>query len=441
VTRLHATSPSSAEGIRPKNDMRTVLLLAYSYPPNGNMAGQRPAAFARYLPELGWRPLVICADWNAQNCRTYDAASLTEPLEAAVFARGPAEAQKASPSIGGRVAGYAKLILQGGRFPRHWTSFACRAGRRALAANRVDAIWASFAPAGAHFAARELHADFGIPWVADFRDTWDKQRRIWRWLMLRQEIALSRSAAAITTVSPGLVDFLAARHLQPIFLVPNGYNPEELRERVAPDSRSFRIVYTGSLTPRLQDPAPLFCALDKLANESVLDLSEVSIDFYGTTPRALSGLQHYASFSRARLIPWVPRGQAVRAQQEASILLHLSSAESKGIMTGKVFEYLAARRPILTIPGDRDCVDALLQETRGGVSLQDVEVIAGQIKRWYREWKESGAVNWEGNWERVAQYSRRAQTAQLAKILDHVSRSSSLRSAGHFGSKARRETR
>ena len=75
-----------------------------------------------------------------------------------------------------------------------------------------------------------------------------------------------------------------------------------------------------------------------------------------------------------------------KIQIRACNLLHLAHGGQKGIMTGKIFEYLGARRPILFILGDNDCEDALLKEIQAGVICRNTEEAAAQLLRWYRQW-------------------------------------------------------
>ncbi|MGD2253162.1 MAG: glycosyltransferase [Anaerolineales bacterium] len=399
--------------------MHSVLLLAYSYPPNSNSAAQRSVAMAKYLPDYGWRPLVIAGDWSADNCRTYDAASATEVLERAVIGRCPVITEPGNNLIRRRVDRVLRLAANGYRYPSEWTKHALRRAQTALGERKIDAIWATFGPAGSHYAGDQLHREFGVPWVADFRDTWDALRWIWHW-MIPREVAVSRSAEALITVSPALKQKLAARHHQPVYMIPNGFDPEEFPTGVEARPATFDIVYTGNIARRIRDPEPLFQALDLLANRGEIDLSKVTVRFIGTGAAALRGLGKYASGARIERLPWLPRSDAIRCQQRALVLLHLSTPQVTGLMTGKIFEYHASKRPILSIPGDGDCVDELLQRTRAGVSLADPVSIAAQLLEWYREWQETGTVCWNGLWKEILQYSRKGQVGGVASILDDI---------------------
>jgi glycosyltransferase involved in cell wall biosynthesis len=399
--------------------MRSVLLLAYSYPPNSNSASQRSVALAKYLPEYGWRPWVIAGDWSADNCRSYDAASATEVLERAVIGRCPVISEPGRYLMRRRLERALRLAANGYRYPSEWTRHALERARNALGKCKIDAIWATFGPAGSHYAADRLHRQFGVPWIADYRDTWDALRWIWHW-MIHREVAVSRSAEVLITVSPALKQKLAARHPQPVHMIPNGFDPEEFPSEMEARPASFDIVYTGNIATRLRDPEPLFQALDLLANRGEIDLSKVTVRFIGTNASAMRGLERYVSGGRIERLPWLPRSEAIRYQQQALILLHLSTPHVTGLMTGKIFEYHASRRPILSIPGDGDCVDELLHRTRGGLSLANPESIAAQLLAWYREWEATGTVRWNGLWKEVIRYSRREQVGRVASILDGI---------------------
>jgi hypothetical protein len=118
--------------------------------------------------------------------------------------------------------------------------------------------------------------------------------------------------------------------------------------------------------------------------------------------------------------PRIPFRESIKIQKQACILLHLAHGGQKGIMTGKVFEYLGARRPILCIPGDNDCVDALLKETKAGVVCRNAEETAAQVLHWYEEWQQTGVLSYCARNEQIMKYSRERQAGQLAELLDSI---------------------
>ena len=120
------------------------------------------------------------------------------------------------------------------------------------------------------------------------------------------------------------------------------------------------------------------------------------------------------------ILPRVSFRESIQIQKQACVLLHLAHGGEKGIMTGKIFEYLGARRPVLCIPGDNDCVDALLKETKAGVICRNAEEAAEQLLRWYQQWQQTGNISYDARDEQIMKYSRQKQAGQLAELLDSI---------------------
>ncbi len=122
------------------------------------------------------------------------------------------------------------------------------------------------------------------------------------------------------------------------------------------------------------------------------------------------------------LLPWGTREAALRAQQESQVLLllHWGGERERGVYTGKVFEYLAARRPIVMIGGGQGVLHDLLEETGAGVHVTDQTSLEGVLLDLWREFKTNGAVAWQGREEMLARYSHRRMAREFAELLDEV---------------------
>jgi glycosyltransferase involved in cell wall biosynthesis len=116
----------------------------------------------------------------------------------------------------------------------------------------------------------------------------------------------------------------------------------------------------------------------------------------------------------------VPFSESIKAQQQASALLFLSYLGIKGILTAKIFEYLGAGRPVLSVPGDEGVTDALLAETRAGTVGRTAEQITEILEKWIDEWERTGKVEYNPIPEKIHVYTRKKQTEKLAQILDEV---------------------
>jgi glycosyltransferase involved in cell wall biosynthesis len=186
----------------------------------------------------------------------------------------------------------------------------------------------------------------------------------------------------------------------------------------------FTIVCTGTLIHGSHDPSALFEALAALVAAGDLDRDALEVWLIGRNLEV--GWQALASHagleSRVRLQPLVPREVALAAQRDATVLLILGSTESphRGVVTGKVFEYLAAERPILAFGPRGGALDQLLAETGGGVVVTSAAEARTALLDWAREFAATGRVAWRGNAAAVAQYDRRTLAGRWAALLDRA---------------------
>ena len=119
---------------------------------------------------------------------------------------------------------------------------------------------------------------------------------------------------------------------------------------------------------------------------------------------------------------FVPYNESIQKQIESDILLLLewTDKQTKGIYTGKIFEYLGAGKPILAVGPKDGVVDELLKETGAGVLVSAYEETKAILKQWITLFRQSGAVPYFGRDEIISKYSRRSQARVLAELFDAV---------------------
>lgn len=277
-----------------------------------------------------------------------------------------------------------------------WIGPARRAGLNLMAARPYDAIVSSFSPPAVHLVASRLKAAYPqVPWLADFRDLWaDNHVTRARGMLGVIERHLERRtihgrADVLTTVSEPLAEMLRRRYPeQPIWVVENGFDPEEFRDwksriRTPPDMRGMlRICYAGTLYPGRRDPTPLFDAVNRLIDTGVLDRRRVAIDFYGQNEKQLADILARCNGNRHGIVHahgFVSRKDSLEAQSRSSLLLLLESGapDARGVLTGKLFEYLVGGVPILGVGIDgTNAAGALLERTGTGVCARTADEIA-----------------------------------------------------------------
>jgi glycosyltransferase involved in cell wall biosynthesis len=293
----------------------------------------------------------------------------------------------------------------------------------------VDAIYSTAPPPSAHLVAYALKGLSGLPWVADFRDLWTEnpyrdagvgplRTRVERKL----EASVLSKADTVLTISDVMRSSLGRGRTVPVHVIANGYEPREASLAPSPPRARFTVCFTGKFYTH--EYAPFLEGLRRFVDAAALGPEDLEVKVFGASfaelrdPIRRSGLDTIVCVS-----PPVPHSQALQEQADASILL-LVIDEIGGIegrMTGKVFEYLQAKRPILAIvPSDSE-VAGLVRTTGAGVVVDPTpDNVATALIDFYREFRVSGRVAWHGDQTRVEAYSRPKLARRLAEILDSL---------------------
>jgi glycosyltransferase involved in cell wall biosynthesis len=409
--------------------VKNVLLLAFYFPPRNHIASYRSGCFAKFLPEFGWLPTVVCEDWPADRPDSDPDFVGIIPTEVEIHrVPNPPPSGFHERFVLRKIAPY----IWPHRMPYRWWQQA-RARILSLRQSRpFDAVWATSDPLVPMALAADTAAAIGIPWVADIRDSFNVQRMgSWykRPFFARQERRLSAKADRVVAVSEGLARGLGGRIGREVTVIHNGFDPTLLPESPPPPTPRFTIVYAGNLVWPHRNPAPLFQAVELCLKRKLIPKDRIEVQFYGADgavlERAFPGV---LTRLPVRILPRIPHQAMLRVLMASSVLLLLAHPSEKGVLTGKVFDYLAARRPILAVPDDHGEMAALLRRTGAGVACTAVEDILRQLLQWHALWQAGADATADRNKAEIARYSRRTQTKQLAAILDQITRPGSQKS-------------
>ena len=401
---------------------RQVLMIARAYFPNNAAGAFRPAQLAEHLPKYGWTPTVICAEWTPENAGVcYDAELAARP-DTCETVRVP-YCGRGSSRIGRGFAGIIQRLFPY-RAPLRFYRGVLAAARRLASKKRYDVVWSTYSPGLTHLVASKISREYGMPWVADFRDLPDQVEGAGedRWVRraIRREVRICDTAKTLVTTSPGLVELLHKRHRIPAHLICNGFDPGDYPPIEDGPFEKFSIVYTGVLYQH-SGPDTLLTALDLLYGRGDMDMSDFSVEFYGSTQMPM---EQYLKGRKCRDIVVsggrISHREVARLQRRAVVLLLLLSSLSRRAIPMKLFGYLAAQRPILSLADEGGAVDGILRQTQAGVNVSAPEKIADTLEAWYRQWKQTGTVAVKSIPEQVARYSREHQAGQLAELFDSV---------------------
>ena len=451
--------------------MKRVLIITYYWPPSGGSGVQRWVKFARYLPSEGWQPVVYVPENPSYDLLDETLAAeippeaeilrrrIREPYAAyrRLMGRGASTDMKTltevTPISSGRKSWKQRLSLwiRGNLFvpdPRvGWVRPSVRFLKKYLKEHPVDVIVTTGPPHSMHLIGRRLHAALGTPWIADFRDPWTKMyylkhlgmtKRTWRRLE-RMEQAVLDECSSVLAVTPAVQADFRARTATPVAMITNGFDDADFGtpDQVGGDGKhpsgsspsfhglsveSFTLTHTG-LFASDGNPLTLWKVLGEMAAADPAFRESLRLRLCGKVDRDVLGTIAAAGLAANVVdLGYVDHATAVREQRAATLLLLplRNDPQYKPILPGKLFEYLAARRPILGIGQEDGAMAAVLEETAAG-TMCDWDNEAGMNRFLTEAWKafrEDGGVPATSG--PVDRYSRRNLTRELAALLDKV---------------------
>ncbi|MDE2482321.1 MAG: glycosyltransferase [bacterium] len=378
--------------------MRRVLLVAYYTPPRKGVATARTSALAHYLPAYGWQPTILTAPLEYADARTLQtpyldlarslkrAVGIGERSTHALLHTAPAE-RGARRTLRQRAIAFGFGLTSYPDAQVGWL-----AGTRALRAVLADASFDAVISSSPPYTATLMLAlaRTRIPWIADFRDLWAENDLRATPLVRAFDDPLERwalrRARALTTVSEPLAERLRKRYpARRVESIPNAFDPREWEGIPFDGERACTLLYAGQLYLGRRDPRPLLRVVRALLDDGSVESEELRVELYAPAEPWLHEL--IASFALegvVRVHGMVARDDVLRAERRADRLVVLlwDGANTEGILTGKLFEYLGARRRIVVIGGpESSAVDDVLAATGAGTRVTTdaalrVEVLA-----------------------------------------------------------------
>lgn len=305
-----------------------------------------------------------------------------------------------------------------------WYNQGVRAGKRLLGSWRADVIYASAPPHTGLIVAAKLAKQFNIPWVCEYRDLWVDHPYydsgpVKRAIEQRLEAATLKDAAGFVTVTQTWADHLRKLHGKPVEFVMNGFDPADCPASVPPplDARKLTILYTGVIYPGKRDPSVLFAAMAKLSPDV---RSQIRVLFHLPDPDVVGELaQTYGVMEQVELQGLIPREDAISKQCAADILLLLrwDDPREDGVLAGKLFEYIGAARPILSIGSETGEAADIIRNNNLGVVSSDPDVVARALEDWVRA-RASGPL--PAPMEDAAAFARPRQFEKLEPFLEKI---------------------
>lgn len=272
---------------------------------------------------------------------------------------------------------------------------------------------------GLHIKSR--HPD--TKWIADWRDLWTQNHFFPGFWLFRAyertlELRFHRHADLVTTVSQPLADALknvGAKHVGTVF---NGFDPDDYaalpEERVFTTDSVFRILYSGTIYAEKQNPAMLFGAVAGLDAEGSISPAKLRIIFAGPDSDICNLARHYGVADYVEYAGFVPRRIALQMQRDTDMLLFLGlrNHDNKGILTGKLFEYLYVNKPIIALDVAKCSEIGTMIEQAGGHLIENKQQLMDTL---------SAAIAkphvWSGYSSDIAEFSRQVQAGRMLDMV------------------------
>ena len=412
-----------------------VLLVTMYFPPAGGGGVQRPLKMAQYLPALGIETHVLAPDDPKWVHRDPD---LRVPTQAWVHrvrylgprARRPAEELRAASGVE-RAVVQAQVTARRLLLPDasiSWNLTAIPAAIRIVRREGIDAVVTTSPPGSVHLVGAAVQRATGAAWLADLRDPLvaNQQRRSDTVATRARQATnerlarlVARRADAISCVSAAITEEVRALGARGVVrTIANGCDFDDFAGLEYEPAPRFRITHTGSFFGQ-RDPRPFLQAL----RDSDLDVVVRFAGDFRSTDREFA--ESLGLGDRLELIPYAPHTESLRLQRDSEALLLLvpeAGGRGKGVLSGKVFEYLAAGRPILAVVPPDGAAAALVRETGAGVVVapDDVEGISDALRELHTRHLNGGLPAVELPDDARGRLSRQARVEDTAALLREI---------------------
>lgn len=430
--------------------MKKVLIITYYWPPAGGAGVQRWLKFAKYLPEYGWEPIIYTPEnpespaldhsllkdipssvsviktpiWEPFDWyKKFTGRKKTETLGAGFLS------ESSSSGLSEKIAVWVRGNFFIPDAKCFWIKPSVIFLMKYLLENPVDLIVSTGPPHTTHMIALKLIKKLNIKWIADFRDPWTEidffdQLRLTDWAK-RKHFKLERlvieNADQVITVGKSMSKSFENQFAVAPVTITNGYDEDDLLHEEVPSGDRFTLVHVGSIN-KDRNHRVFWESIRELVDENSGFKSHFELHFIGKTDLEVKNdVEKYELQDQVKFTPYLDHDQVLRQEKAASVLyLPINNtSNSKGILTGKVFEYLAAHRPILAIaPPDGDLAAILNESGAGRVSdFDDKKGFKSNLRDLFEQFQQGKLkLNSKG----IEKYSRKNLTKQLVDEMNQL---------------------
>jgi len=423
--------------------MKKVLIITYYWPPAGGPGVQRWLKFVKYLRDFNIEPVVYIPEnpeypmldsslasdipegikiYSQKIVEPYRIASLLSSKKTKRISSGIIETKKQS------FIEKTLLWIRGNFFipdaRKFWIKPSVQYLTGIIKKEQIDTIITTGPPHSVHLIGYQLKEKLQIQWLADFRDPWTsigyhKKLKLSKASAKKhkelESLVLQNADKIIVTSTSTKKEFEAITE-QPVAVITNGYDVEN-NTKFKLDTK-FTISHIGSLLTG-RNPKNLWKVLKELLEDNEAIRNNLELQFIGVVSEdVLTSIYSFGLESYVKLVGYVSHEEAIVYQKSAQILLlvEINAVETKGIIPGKLFEYMNAKRPILGLGPHNWDVAAIVKETNtGAVFNYDTQAhLKKVLLDWFKAYQNKELkVASTG----IEKYSRRELTKKLAAYI------------------------
>lgn len=424
--------------------MKKVLIITYYWPPAGGPGVQRWLKFVKYLPDFEIEPIVYIPEnptypiidpalekevhpdtkiIKGKISEPYRWASLFSSKSTKNISSGLIPEKKKESFIE-----KALLYIRGNFFIPDarisWVKPSAKRLENYIQQNNIDTIITTGPPHSVHLIGLELKKKLNVRWFADFRDPWTNigyhkslkltPKNTAKHKQLEQDVL--QTADDIIVTSPTTKKEFELITEKPIHVITNGYDVSTID--MPPLDEKFTLAHIGSFLSE-RNPRVLWKALKELILENEDFAKDFELKLIGkVSPTILNTLEEFKLTKNTTFVGYVSHNEAQKAQRAAQVLLlvEIDSYETIGIIPGKLFEYMAAERPIIAIgPEGADFKNILIQTNTGSFfTYEDKDLIKDKILEFYTQYQ---SKNLKVHAIGLQYFSRKKLTEKLAVLL------------------------
>lgn len=417
--------------------MRKILYIAFYYNHSNEIASKRLQGVSKYLPKFGFKPIVIVPKTSNETVEI-DGVEIVETeyqdmISMFIPQKESDEVKTESPSQNSENRLLSKAISLAGEvfaYPdgmKYWRKPAFDKCCEIIEKEDISAIISSSFPITAHLIAHDLKEKYDIPWIADLRDLWNmnpyiNHTFIRNYFEKRLELKTFDNVDILTTTTPLAQKTLQSLHpSKKIVSVVSGYDPSDFENMKQTEfSDKLTLMYAGSLYGGKRDPSILFDAVRQLIDEDKISEDKISIDFYGDSTNLKELSEKYNVESIVNINGRITHDEVLQNQMNSDVLLLISwmDESEKMFIPGKVYEYIASKKPILSIGYEEGSLKELIEKTNIGYHVSDVSETKKAIYDYYLKYI-NNQLKYSGN-EFADEYSMENTAKNYAELLGEL---------------------